>query len=108
MCRQVLVTSPSDWAIALTPIGAGLLPSSRRIAIDRLTAGTGRTRATLARLQRVCYLRELSQSLWPCECGVMLRLEFIMFVLVQTYVVFDNCIQFADHLQLALLRAYPT
>ena len=43
MCRHVLVTIVSDCAIAFTPIGSGLRPSSRRMAIERETAGTGRT-----------------------------------------------------------------
>ena len=44
MCRQVLVTMSSSCEIAFSVSGAGLRPSSRRIATARVTAGTGRTR----------------------------------------------------------------
>ena len=44
MCKHVLGTIPSACAIALTPIGERILPSKRKMAIARDTAGTGRIR----------------------------------------------------------------
>ncbi|MNQ29859.1 hypothetical protein D3C85_431830 [compost metagenome] len=48
MCRQVLVTMPSSCEIVFNVIGSPPLPSKRRIAIDRVTAGTARTRGPAA------------------------------------------------------------
>lgn len=42
MCRQVLGTIPNACAMALTPMGVRIFPRSRKIAIARDTAGTGR------------------------------------------------------------------
>ena len=44
MCKQVLGTIPSVCAMALTPMGERVFPRSRKIAIARDTAGTGRMR----------------------------------------------------------------
>ncbi|HVE90200.1 MAG TPA: hypothetical protein VNA44_10930 [Burkholderiaceae bacterium] len=79
----MLVTMPKDCAIALTPNGAGVLPSKRRMAIDRLTAGTGRTRVVLAATADV-----LLAVWWILAVNVLIK----VFVLVQTMDVFDNSI----------------
>jgi hypothetical protein len=47
ICRQVLGTSPSACAMALTPMGVRIFPRNRKIATARETAGTGRMRGAL-------------------------------------------------------------
>ena len=67
------------------------------MAIDRLTAGTGRMRVVFA-------------ATWDVLLAVrsILAVELLInvFVLVQTMNVFDNFIQLADHLQ--ILSLVPT
>ncbi|MNQ90770.1 hypothetical protein D3C85_1061230 [compost metagenome] len=67
MCRQVLVTMPSSCEIVFKVMASPPRPSNRRMAIDRVTAGTARTRGPVPAADSW----ELASLIWLSDfyCG---------------------------------------